>query len=616
MKARCLFHLDVQAGRLTKGDGGARDLSPTEMMLLYWMALAAPPARMARALTITEEGACRAVEALRRRLGLDDHDVPVMTVANGIGPASAWPWPDRTALTILRHGLARAAGVPVVHVVGEGVLSAGEVRDLVGRIAAGLRRDGVGPGGWVAVDATQRLESYLVAMATLLIGGVVVRLGDSVGPATLRAMVGQAPAVLTVSARFGLIGEAPETGARISLADDDSQGDNEIGFADWVADCPAPPPDLLSQVAVSPDDPALIGFSSGSTGAPKPVRTSHEAVFRTSEAAARRFGFDATDVFCTATDFTALSAFRSMVTLPLLCGGTTVLPSAAGREQPLALALEADSHGVTRLTAVPNVLRGLVKAGNRLPPGALTSLRTVFSGSGILDAATAEAFRARVPVPLVDYYGAREIGTVAYSNPDQPGTLTTQGGLASEALIRMLDEAGQPVAVGDCGEICVHTDGVMLDTLGHADPTVGVRDGWYWTGDLGRVHDSGRIEIIGRRRDIIKTREGGLVSPIEIEDVLNEADVVREACVFGWRDGDGIEKIAAVVVPAEAHAGDDHTVLERALRTRVLDRLGPYKVPSHVLVRPDLPRVGRGKPDKMTLRTAFEADHAGRSARS
>ncbi len=610
------FYLDVQAGRVTGASGASCDVSSREMMLLYWMALDAPPARMTRALAsadsaITDEITHRAAEALRRRLGMDDGAVPVLTLANGMGPASTRPWSERTTVTILRQGLARAANTPIVHVVGEGALSAGEVRDLVGRVAAGLRRDGVTPGGWVAVDATQRLESYLVAIATLLIGGVVVRLGDSVGPATLRAMVCQAPAVLTFSARFDLIGEAHETGARIGLEDGDGGRGDGIGFADWVADCPAPPPDLLSEVTIGPDDPALVGFTSGSTGVPRPVCTSHEAVFRTSEAAARRFGFDATDVFCTATDFTALSAFRSMVTLAFLCGGTTVLPSAAGREQPLALALEADSHGVTRLTAVPNVLRGIVKAHDRLPPHVLSCLRTVFSGSGILDAATAEAFRACVPVPLVDYYGAREIGTVAYSDPDQPGTLTTRGGLASEALIRMLDDAGQPVATGDPGEICVHTDGLMLDTGGDADPSVGVRDGWYRTGDLGRVHASGRIEIIGRRRDIIKTRDGGLVSPIEIEDVLNRANTVREACVFGWMDGDGVEKIVAVVIPADDHAHADPGGLARALRARVMDRLGRYKVPSHVLLRSELPRVGRGKPDKITLRAAFEAGLAG-----
>jgi len=596
------IRLDVQRGTVRTDAGAVFHVTPQEMIVLYWLALGAPQERISRALEINDAATVALlIKALREKLNLAD-SVPKLSLSNGWAPASAWPWPERTALTIIRKGLTRSDEDPLIYVADEGALTAGEVSGLVRRIGLGLKMEGVTRGSRVAVDATQRLEAFLVTLATLVTGGIVVRLGDSVGPATLRDMIRAVPSVMTFSARFGQMGALPQTGKRISFVS--TEGVPE--FTEWAGACPELPESSEPGVTVSPSDPALIGFTSGSTGAPKPILTSHETLFRSTEVATKRFKFGPDDIFCTATDFTALGGFRSTFGLPFLCGGRVVLPTEVARRQPLALALICGTYGVTRLTAVPNVLRGFVKAGDRLNADCLSNLRTVFSGTGILDRITADGLRDRFGAPVVDYYAATEMGNAAYSDPDVPDTMSSGGGWVSEVLVRVLNEDGTTCAVGDTGEVCVHTDNLMLGYLGPVDESVAVRDGWYWTGDLGRVLADGRLEIVGRRRDIVKTRDGGLVSPVEIENVLYASQAVREACVFGCNGSDGIERLGASVILAESRRDHERKAMEMRLKSQVMDELGPYKVPIRIQFRDDFPRVARGKPNKRKLRQEFE----------
>ncbi|MBO6638950.1 MAG: acyl--CoA ligase [Roseitalea sp.] len=503
------------------------------------------------------------------------------------GTVSATPWPNRTANTLIRKGLSRPPTEQLVFTAGEGALTAGDVAAIVARLCAGLAARGVGEGRRIAVDATQRLETYLVTLAALLQGATVVRLGDTVGPQALRAMVLAAPSVLTFSDRLDVIGDLAEVGEGIPLD----------AFAEFVAGCPDPAANFWADLpTVTPDNAAFVGFTSGSTGAPKAMETSHEAVFRSTEIAQRTFGFDTSDIFCTATDFTALSAFRSLVTLPFASGGRVVIPDAEARDNPVAMALLCERYGVTRLTAVPAVLRAFAKAGARITREELASIRTIFSGSGVLDFATADLLRERFSLPVVDYYGGREFATAAYSDPDTPHTMSAGGGFVRDCLAIIVDDNRQPVESGEVGEIVVHSDCMTLSPLPSIE-TAGDWAGWHFTGDLGRFLPGDRLEIVGRKKDVIKTAEGTLVSPAEIEGALNAIDWVIEACVFSWTDSHGIERIGAAMIGAPA-SGD----AERTAKAAVRDALGPYKTPARILVLDDLPRLARRKPDKAGLR--------------
>lgn len=551
-----------------------RAFDPRTLALSYWAGLEAPVERVARAL---HDDQARVADDLAR------------WIETASAPArSETQWAARTAVTLIRQGLARPAGEQLVFAAGEGVLTAGETAALAARIAGGLADRGLGRGARVAADATQRLESYLVTLGALLAGTTVVRLGDTVGPETLRSMVAAAPAAITFSDRFATIGAMAETGEQVRFDDLDT----------FIAGCPEPGDDPLAALPeVRPDDAAFVGFTSGSTGAPRPMLTSHEAVFRSTELAQSAFGFDASDIFCTATDFTALSAFRSLVTLPFASGGRVVIPDAEARSDPLALALVCERYGVTRLTAVPGVLRALCKAGARVGPAELRALRTFLSGSGVLDFATADMVRERLGIPVVDYYGGREFATAAYSDPDSAHTMSAGGGELHGCLALIVDDDHQLAAPGATGEIVVHSDSMTLSDL-PSIATSGKWAGWHFTGDLGRFVAGGRLEIVGRKKDIIKAPDGTLVSPAEIEGALNALSWVGEAAVFAWTDGEGIERVGAAII---ALADAPHEA-ERAAMRAVRASHGAHKTPARVLILDSFPRVARGKPDKARLR--------------
>lgn len=572
------------------------DERPYLAALRYWAWQAAPVEAVAAALRRDREQVTADLAAVMT-------DPPLLAIR---GYPSQVVWRDRTVAALLMRRLmqdgADADARPIVTVAGEGALRTGELRAAVALAASGLRAGGVGKGDRVAVDATQRLESLIIALATLVTGAVVVRLSLSKGAEGVRAMLAAARPTMCFTALADEIGLGEDMWGGVVALSPGGTGERP-DFDRWLD--AAPPAATLPSVAVEPGDLALIGFTSGSTGVPKLVETSHLAVFRSSEAMVDMFGFDRDDVFCTATDFTALSAFRSMVTVPFLCGGRVVLPSEQGRVQPLALAQDCATHGVTRLTAIPNVLRGLAMGASRLPKGALARLRMVFSGSGVLDQATRNSFHAAFGVPVIDYFGGREFATALYSDPASAMTVSSGGGVPCNCLIRIVDDAGTPVPDGQTGEIMVHSDCLTANDLTGSYPAW---RGWHQTGDLGRVAGPDLVQVVGRRRDVIKAADGSLVFPVEVEALVNEVPVVRESCVIGWARRDGAEHIIAVATVTGVDAPE---AIEATVRAHVLSRVGRFLVPNRVIVVDDFPRTGTDKIDKEILRRQLAPALAG-----
>lgn len=593
--------IDVQSGIAQTQTGHGISLTATEMAVLYWSALGAPDAYVMRQLHLTDAKYNEIRSALLPKFDISEDALGGLPIAlsNGDWPQSTTPWSHRHAGHLITKGFSRPDDDILVYVAGEGALTTAEVRGLINQIRAGLRAEGIAKNTWVALDSTQRVESFLLAIALLLEGAVIVRIGDNIGPETMTGMLQAAPVKMTFSAHDDVLAALPEAGKTVSL-DPDSNG---LTFADWLDGFAAHAGTQLPVCDLAPDDIALIGFTSGSTGVPKVVRNTHQAIWRSTEVAARTFGFDSRDVFMTATDFVALSGFRSMLSLPLFTGGKVVFPSAEARVMPLAQALECEKYGVTCLTAVPNVLRGFLKVADRFPAGPLANLRTVMSGSGVLDAPTAAAFHDRFETTVIDYYGKRETATNIYTVPKEVATMSTAGGRAAQTLIRILDDRDAPVAFGAQGEIVILTDCAQAVAQVAGDTS---HAAWHRTGDFGKITQDGRIIITGRKSDIIKTPDGQLLAPIEVENLLCEDENVMEAVVFPFKRNDGVERVGAAVLCAADKPATDFVEMEHALQWKIRDALGAYKAPARILVLHAFPRAGRNKPDRTKLIAAFQ----------
>jgi malonyl-CoA/methylmalonyl-CoA synthetase len=214
---------------------------------------------------------------------------------------------------------------------------------------------------------------------------------------------------------------------------------------------------------------------------------------------------------------------------------------------------------------------------------------------------TFDAFGERSGHTILERYGMSET-VMLTSNPCDPADGERIGGTVGFALpgvgLRVMDDARQPCASGEIGGIEVSGPNVFKAYWRMPEKTAEefTADGWFKTGDVGKVDARGVVTIVGRSKDLVIT--GGYnVYPVEVEGLLNELPGVAESAVIGVPHPDFGEAVVAVVVarPGATPAPDE---LIAALKTRIAN----FKVPKRVFVVSDLPRNAMGKVQKNLLR--------------
>jgi len=253
---------------------------------------------------------------------------------------------------------------------------------------------------------------------------------------------------------------------------------------------------------------------------------------------------------------------------------------------------------VTLFAGVPSMYAML--AASPQPAGDLSSLRLCISGGAPLPVAVAEAFEAKYGIPIYEGYGPTECAPVLTVNPPfGKRKLGSVGPPIPQVDLRIVDDQGNTLAPGEVGEIVARGPNVMQGYLNRpAETAEALRDGWYHTGDLGRVDEDGYYYIVDRKTDLILV--GGLnVYPRELEAVLTEHPAVAEAAVVGMRDPIRGEAPKAFVI-----LRNGQEVATRDLLQWCRQRLANYKVPRSIAVVADLPRTVTGKILKSDLRSA------------
>ena len=258
----------------------------------------------------------------------------------------------------------------------------------------------------------------------------------------------------------------------------------------------------------------------------------------------------------------------------------------------------------TVFMGVPTLyVRLLGEAG--LTRDACRNMRLFISGSAPLLTDTFDAFRERTGHTILERYGMSET-VMLTSNPYRPDDGERRGGTVGLPLpgveLRVHDEAGAAVQPGEIGGIEVRGRSVFAGYWHMPEKTKQEfsADGWFKTGDVGKIDAAGYVTIVGRSKDLVIS--GGYnVYPAEIESVLNDLPGVSESAVIGVPHPDFGEAVVAVVV-AETGAALDTGLLAAELKTKIAN----FKVPKAVFVVPELPRNTMGKVQKNLLR----AEHA------
>jgi malonyl-CoA/methylmalonyl-CoA synthetase len=340
-------------------------------------------------------------------------------------------------------------------------------------------------------------------------------------------------------------------------------------------------------------DGAALLYTSGTTGRPKGAYLTHGNLQHNAETLVDAWGFTSEDVL--------LHVLPLFHTHGLFVATHCVLASGASMVVQSRFDVTAALDELPRCT----VLMGVPTHYSRLlsdsefDRDAVRGVRLLVSGSAPMSPQVHERVRRRTGLAVLERYGMTETSMLT-SNPldgdRKPGTVGTP--LRGVGL-RIVDGNGRRAPTGDVGQVEVKGPNVFGGYWRRPDldDETFTADGWFRTGDLGRLDDDGYLELVGRTKDLVIS--GGLnVYPKDVESVLDHVDGIAESAVVGLPDADLGERVVAAVVVEEGAFVDP-----QALRATLRDRLAPYQVPKHVTVLETLPRNAMGKVEKTVLRS-------------
>ena len=469
------------------------------------------------------------------------------------------------------------------------------------RRAASLARElretyGVGKGDRVAIVAANSPEWIVTLWATVSLGAVAVAFNAWWSRREIAyAVRDSTPTVLVVDARRAALTDpaaVPEAGeVPVLTVEEDVPRLAGKHPAEPVAHCPA-----------GEDDPAVIVYTSGTSGRPKGAVHSHRGLLAVAnyhglnDALARKLG-DPVDP-ADRRHLLALPLFHIAglhnLAVPRLAAGSAVVMHQGAFDVDAVLRL-IERERVTNWGAVPTMAHRLIEHGD-LSGYDLSSLTAFSLASAPSSPAFKERLREALPVArnsLVDSYGLTETGTaVATATADDlAASPSTLGYPIPLVQLEIRDPAGVPLPEGAEGEICVRSAFNMLGYWEDQEATDrAVRaDRWLHTGDIGTL-EAGRVRLTSRRSDLI-LRGGENVYPVEVENALGEHPAVRECIVVGAPHPDLGQEVGAVVV-----VHDGTPVSEAELTAYLREELAYYKVPSRWRISAEpLPRGASGK---------------------
>jgi len=346
-------------------------------------------------------------------------------------------------------------------------------------------------------------------------------------------------------------------------------------------------PAATSEAADDSDD-AVILYTSGTTGQPKGAQLTHGGLTRNARLTAETLLHNhPNDVMMGCLPLFHVFGLTCGLNATVLAGGTlTLLPRFdAGK----ALDVIARDR-VTIFEGVPTMYAGMLHHPAADSADA-SSLRLCVSGGAAMPVEILRGFEQKFGCVILEGYGLSETSPVAsFNHPDRPRKPGSIGTPVEGVEMRLVSDSGGPVPAGEVGEICIRGHNLMKGYWGKPEATAeAIPDGWFRTGDLGRVDEDGYYYIVDRKKEMI-IRGGFNVYPREIEEALHEHPAVAEVAVIGMAHPELGEEVGAAVA---LKPGAEATPAE--LQQFVKDRVAAYKYPRRVWLVPSLPKGPTGK---------------------
>jgi long-chain acyl-CoA synthetase len=476
-------------------------------------------------------------------------------------------------------------GAPALRTDGS-IVTYGDLDARSGRLAT-LALGGLEPGTRVAVVAGNSVAFVVAYLAVLRAGLIAVPLDPSAPAGELRR------ALATVGAGLVLASEAHR--AHAGLSDHDVVALDAQGVA-ATANLDLPPAAIAT---AEPGDTAVLLFTSGTAGAPKPAILTHGSLGANLDQVQRHPGLAlrADDIGLGLLPFFHVFGLNVVLGLSLAAGASIVLIE---RFEPAGSLERVRDERVTVIAGVPAVYGAwLDLAEASAPRDSFATVRLAVSGAAALPVETADAMRARFGVDVHEGYGLTEASPIVTTSAI--GGATRAGSIGPPlpgVEVALKDVDGSGVLAGDPGEIWVRGPNVFAGYWNDPDATARVVDidGWLRTGDVAVTDDDGWLRLVDRAKDLIIV-SGFNVYPAEVEEALVEHPDVAEAAVVGVPDARSGEAVVAFVVPCVG-ARPTATQLTAHLRKR----LARYKLPTRIDFIDELPHSFAGKVPRRALR--------------
>ena len=474
-----------------------------------------------------------------------------------------------------------------------------DMAKLSNQFANVLRKLEVEKGSRVFVFMDRIPELYAAAFGTLKAGCIIGPLFSAFGPDAIKDRLEDSGATVLVTTPelkakvHEIRGDLPALKHLIIASHNEPPevDDGELSWNDLMADAS----EEFDIVQTAPDDPAIMHYTSGTTGRPKGALHVHKAVLGHYATGKYVLDFHEDDIYwCTADPGWVTGTSYGMFA-PCTNGVTSVIYEGGFSASKWYEVIQ--KYKVTVWYTAPTAIRMLMKAGDEVPKKFdLSTLRYTMSVGEPLNPEAVVWSEKAIGLPFHDNWWQTETGSIMIANypvmPIKPGSMGRPMPGINPGII---DEEGNEVATGEEGDLAVRPGWPsMFRTYWNREEMYDSRfkNGWYITGDRARKDADGYFWFVGRADDVINTA-GHLVGPFEVESALLEHPAVAEAGVIGKPDPVAMEIVKAFVSLKEGYEPTDE--LKRELRRFSRERLGPGIAPREIDFIDTLPKTRSGK---------------------
>ncbi len=479
-------------------------------------------------------------------------------------------------------------------------LSYADGYELIQMTSVFLQLQGIRKGDMVLTYTPLTLESVVLCWACLYSGVVFIPVDHNWPREMMQFIMAEtAPKLILTDAERGKSFPGMNFPGILLLAGNSKASTSGTPFFDWLSSWDRPESTIPAEVY--PGDLGVILYTSGSTGPPKGVMLSQQALFNSGKLISTHFRWKSDDLFMNLGDLHSMSGLRNTCFAPLHAGSSSVIASPEERNNILLTIELIRRSGITYLGVAPTVIRQMNILFSESRKNKVSTLKAVMCTGGPLSKEQLQLFWNYYGIPVLNYYGLTETAGICSGHTNDTFNPTDNSiGPASgaELLILPCTEEGYEE---DTGELLVRSDNLMSGYFKREEQTAQVlKEGCFCTGDIVRRREDGCFELLGRKRNIVKNIHSELIYLEEIESALESYPFIREAATCPYSRLEEDEKIVAFVALLE-HPFAENRELISDIKKFLEVKVGKNRMPWCFYIEEQLPRSTAGKIQRKQL---------------